>query len=153
MTISWWNIHYSGDDPNTFVPYSGYKETQYPNAPQLFVQTSFVDPDTDGDGVPDGDDDQDHDGYPNWFEVARPDGSAQFGGERWWETYTSLKVFPYSLSSGHDDRQARVQPYNPCKPTSSEACHAFPPPNYYDKNEDWESDTPDTWVPVLPPKY
>jgi hypothetical protein len=151
MTIAWWNVRYSGASTDPDVPYTGYKETAYPGAAQLFAQPNFVDPDTDGDGVLDGDDDQDHDGYPNWYEVSRPDGSPQFGLRKWWETYTSLDRYP--LGAGHNDPQARVQPFNPCKPTSSEACHAFAPANYYDPDEDWKSDKNDSWNVTLPTKY
>jgi hypothetical protein len=36
-----------------------------------FAGTDWLDPDTDGDGLPDGVDDQDHDGYNNIFETKR----------------------------------------------------------------------------------
>ncbi|MGZ6641575.1 MAG: IPT/TIG domain-containing protein [Solirubrobacteraceae bacterium] len=142
MRMAWWAATF-GDSSNILAPpYSGYKETPYPF--QDYVETSFVDPDTDGDGVPDGADDQDHDGYPNWFEVSRP--------ANWSTTYTST-TFPYGTGT-HNNPLARVNPFNPCKPIYSDACHAHPPFGYYDKNEDWASDTrPDSaWLPALPPQ-
>jgi hypothetical protein len=154
MTIAWWNIQYSGNTPGVLLPYLGYKETGYPDANRLFQQPSFVDRDSDGDGVTDGMDDQDRDGYPNWFEVARPDGSAQFSGEDWTDSYTSLLRFPYNPNpaANHHDPLARVQPFNPCKPIYSDTCHTYVPPNYYDANEDWESDTTadSAWLPAMP---
>jgi len=32
---------------------------------------------------------------------------------------------------------ARVNPYNPCKPVYSAACHLHPPFHYYGDDEDW----------------
>ncbi len=146
MRMDWWTQRYNGAQNGVAIPYLKYKETPYPY--QGYLETSFVDPDTDGDGVPDGADDQDHDGYPNWFEVRRPDD--------WTTTYTSTR-FPMNTGT-HNNPLARVQPFNPCKPIYSDACHAHPPYNYYpatpDFTEDWASDTyPDSpWLPALPPQ-
>ena len=71
MRIGWWTAQYNGTNGSP-------KETPYPDVDRRFLEPSFVDPDSDGDGILDGNDDQDHDGYPNWFEVRRPDGSAQY---------------------------------------------------------------------------
>jgi hypothetical protein len=145
MTMAWWNQQYNGDQANYTPPYADYKETPYPDADRIFGETSFVDWDSDGDQLADGDDDQDEDGYPNWFEVSRPD--------NWTTTYTSQKYFPYN-ASGHNNPLARVQPYNPCKPISSQTCDTAGPFSYYDKKEDWLSDygwnTPG--LPATPPK-
>jgi hypothetical protein len=145
MTMAWWNQQYNGDQANYTPPYADYKETPYPDADRIFGETSFVDWDSDGDDLADGDDDQDEDGYPNWFEVSRP--------ANWATTYTSIKYFPYN-ASGHNNPLARVQPYNPCKPISSQLCDTAGPFSYYDKKEDWLSDygwnTPG--LPATPPK-
>ena len=116
MRMAWWAIRYNGQN--------GPKETPYYQADRRYLQPSFVDPDSDGDGILDGNDDQDHDGYLNWFEVSRP--------SDWETTYTSTK-FPFPATSGHTNRLARVNPYNPCKPINSEACHGLDnePGGYY----------------------
>jgi Bacterial TSP3 repeat len=149
MTIAWWSAEFAGTDPTIAVPFAGYHELPYPDAQRLFLQPSFVDPDSDGDGILDGNDDQDHDGYPNWFEVSRPDGSALYGGEHWVESYTSLLRYPTGTGT-HTNPLARVQPFNPCKPIYSDNCHNHPPFGYYDQNDDWASDTtPDTPPPLM----
>lgn len=150
MTIEWWNLTYNGDSGSGVeVPYPEYKETEYPRAKEIFLQPSFVNPDSDGDSLPDGDDDQDHDGYPNWFEVSRAPG--------WSDTYTSRLYFPLNTGT-HTDPLARVQPFNPCKPVYSVACHRQEPFGYYDKKEDWDSDLHSdrpadaAQIPPIPPK-
>jgi hypothetical protein len=130
MKIDWWTAVYDGvNEP---------KETVYPDAARRFAEPSFVDPDTDGDGVLDGYDDQDHDGYPNWFEVTRP--------LDWKSTYTSTK-FPWHTGT-HENPLARVQPFNPCKPITSPACHNPAPIGYYQPDEDWYN--PVTWNDAPP---
>ncbi len=42
-----------------------------PAYPLSYLQTNWLDPDTDGDTLPDGSDDVDEDGYPNYAEVQR----------------------------------------------------------------------------------
>ena len=122
MTQTFWDNTYNGSNG---LP----KETRYPNT---FPDVSHVDPDSDGDGVLDGDDDQDHDGLSNAFEHSRP------------------AFWPLSfISQGHNSGDlvypfaagwnpwARVQPYNPCKPVWSHTCHLHPPHGYYPTDEDW----------------
>src|SRR5918992_365929 len=55
MVASWWAACYPSEEP-FHISYSG---------------TDVVDPDTDGDGVRDGADDQDHDDIPNVMELSR----------------------------------------------------------------------------------
>jgi hypothetical protein len=95
--------------------------------PLTYSGTDMTDADTDGDGIPDGADDQDHDGLSNAFEIQRP--------YDWSSTYVSL---------GHPGTNpyARVQPFNPCKPVFSETCHRHPPFGYYGDAEDWEGISP-----------
>jgi hypothetical protein len=99
----------------------------------------MTNPDTDGDGIKDGADDQDHDGLSNAFEVARP--------YDWGLTYVSVAD---DGSLAHDGSNggtttpnpyARTQPFNPCKPVFSDACHRHPPFNYYG-DEDWQGLNP-----------
>jgi hypothetical protein len=106
--------------------------SEYPDEkvyPLTYTGTDMTNPDTDGDGIKDGADDQDHDGLSNAFEVARP--------YNWTATYVSL---------AHDgapspNPYARTQPFNPCKPVFSDACHRHPPLNYYGE-EDWQGLNP-----------
>jgi hypothetical protein len=114
MTAAWWLAQYDGVNAK--------KESKYPGPD--YLDPSFVDPDTDGDGILDGADDQDHDGYTNAFEVERP--------ANWETTYISTR------HSG-TDALARTQPFNPCKPIYSNTCHVHPPFNYYPAEEDWAS--------------
>jgi hypothetical protein len=122
MLIGWWTAAYDGTN--------GPKESPYPDAIRRFAQPSFVDPDSDGDGILDGYDDQDHDGYPNWFEV----GPRPFDWETTWNSSKPL---------------ARVNPYNPCKPIYSDACHNPAPLGYYPPAEEWDSNTTPTTAPPM----
>jgi len=128
-----------------------YTETAYP-APK-YAGMNFVDPDTDGDGLKDGADDIDHDGLTNVQEIRRPanwcrtyvsiGGPANDPGHNW---NGSAAVAEFGLAP---DPYARVQPFNPCKPINSDACHIHAPFGYYKEipasdtdggwSEDWES--------------
>ena len=55
MTPGWWRAAYPNELPYTLT----------------YLQTNWLDPDTDGDGLKDGADDVDHDGYSNADEVLR----------------------------------------------------------------------------------
>jgi hypothetical protein len=94
----------------------------------------MTNPDTDGDGIPDGADDQDHDGLSNAFEVARP--------WNWDLTYVSTGHDGTNDGSYPPNPYARVQPFNPCKPVFSETCHRHPPSGYYGESEDWQGPSP-----------
>lgn len=125
MLQSWWDDKYDGV---TFP-----KETRYINT---FPTVSIFDPDSDGDGVKDGADDQDFDGLTNAFEVARPanwffmsDGSQGVFGRAYGD------VYPFSDPVANP--WARVQPFNPCKPVWSHTCHLHYPFGYYDTAEVW----------------
>ena len=113
-----------------------YEEKPYPG--NLYVGLNFLKKDTDGDTIPDGADDIDHDGYTNAAEAYRPGG--------WCQHYTSTGLPTGTLAIAgpppvyHDNPEARVQPFNPCKPTYSDYCHQHPPTGYYGDKEDWRSD-------------
>ncbi|MDX6727550.1 MAG: hypothetical protein QOK49_2355, partial [Baekduia sp.] len=111
---------------------SDYVESRYPGP--AYLGLDFVDHDTDGDGVADGADDIDHDGYTNLQESSRP--------SNWCNTYDSMTVMDangglHGRSGG--DPLARMQPFNPCKPTYSRFCHNPAPMGYYSDHEDWAS--------------
>ncbi len=125
MTPGWWEKTFTAFVPSNAGPgIDQIKESVYPG--RTFAATSFVDSDSDGDTIPDGADDEDHDGFTNAFEVARPD--------NWETTYASL---PDRLNGSNP--RARVNPFNPCKPFYSSTCHRYAPFDYYQDNEDWAS--------------
>ena len=113
MTPTWWQLAYS-KDPG--------KESVYPT--RTFKGTDFVVRDTDGDLIPDGRDDEDHDGFNNASEVRRP--------FDWRTTYVST-------THPGTNPAARVNPFNPCKPYYSDTCHRYAPFDYYVETEDWAS--------------
>jgi hypothetical protein len=84
-TVAWWSGAYPDEKPYSI---------------SRFAEPAFTDPDTDGDGVPDAADDQDHDGWDNYHEM--------------------------ELSRG--DQNVRVQPFNPCLPDPySRTCSRYVP--------------------------
>ena len=115
MTQDWWDSMYSGRG----TP----KETRYVNT---FPGVSIFDPDTDGDGIKDGADDQDRDGLSNMFEVERPG--------NWATTWVWFGTFPFDEGR---NPWSRVQPFHPCKPVMSSTCHKHPPFGYYGDEEIW----------------
>jgi hypothetical protein len=135
MTPGWWIAEYKSEPV----------EKPYPTV--TFTGTDATNPDTDGDGVLDGADDQDHDGLSNIFEVARP--------WNWGATYISVNG-----DTPHDGTNdgtwppnpyARTNPFNPCKPIFSETCHRHPPFEYYE-GEDWQGvDPADAGSPGVTP--
>ncbi len=144
MTQNWWDAVYSGDHGNP-------KETRYPND---FPGTSMTDPDTDGDHIADGADDQDHDGLSNSFEISRPpfwswtyvstgpvnphDGVLDAGQQATVDAYNTTATYPVVAPNPW----ARVQPYNPCKPVWSKTCHLHWNIGYYGDTEDWAGPDP-----------
>jgi hypothetical protein len=94
-------------------------EGQYPIQ---YSGTDLADPDTDGDGVRDGADDQDHDDFPNIMELSRSAASGAFDGKR--------ECIPPDEPVGaptpyihHPNLYGQVDPYSPCLPaTWSRTC-------------------------------
>jgi hypothetical protein len=128
MLPSWWTSTYS-KAPNEETPY-----------PVTFAGTSMVDPDSDGDGVADGADDQDFDGLSNSFEISRAPGWSQIYvaiGHNWNGTATTDPDGTGPLTAADARFYARVQPFNPCKPVWSDKCHRHPPFDYYKESELW----------------
>lgn len=102
----------------------GTYKLETPYVDRSYAALDFVDPDVDGDGLADGIDDEDHDGFTNVAELARPDD--------WRDTYVS------TTHPGTNPR-ARVNPFNPCKPFFSSTCHRHPAIGAYPDLEDWAS--------------
>jgi hypothetical protein len=116
MNPGWWKAYYDGSSPERPL------ETPYPL--RTFSATDFTDADTDGDGILDGADDEDHDGFINSVEVAR--------ASNWRTTYISV-------NHAGSNPKARVNPFNPCKPLYSSQCHIYEPIGAYPSSEDWAS--------------
>jgi hypothetical protein len=131
---SWWAGVYDKEKAFT-VPYAG---------------TDLADADTDGDGVRDGADDQDHDDFTNVSEQSRRlvagedvlpgDPTWVFGtfpGPDWLRPIEPIKALPF------DDEPLRawVQPFNPCLPDAgSRTCPRYPP--VQDPYPPFNSETP-----------
>jgi hypothetical protein len=87
-----------------------------------YAGTSLVDGDSDGDGILDGADDQDHDDIPNIMELSRSDAS-RVGGIGLYDAKGGIECMEPVVPPGtptpvqrHADRYGRVNPYNPCMP-------------------------------------
>jgi len=82
-----------------------------------YAGTSMVDPDTDGDGVRDGADDQDHDDIPNLAEMSRNAAS----GHRIVNACNDKDAVKRASDEG------RVNPFNPCLPNpAARTCTRHP---------------------------
>jgi hypothetical protein len=91
------------------------KETPFPIA---FAGTKVDDPDSDGDGIRDGADDQDHDDVPNLAELSRN----MVSGRAFDAPDLAPNVADPNPVAG------RVNPYNPCLPfANSRTCPSYVP--------------------------
>jgi hypothetical protein len=97
-----------------------------------YTDTDIDDPDTDGDGVRDGADDQDHDDFPNVMELSRIDAAGRDdteGGDLCVLSETIEEMFE-DVDPPHywfPDSYGRVNPFNPCLPVvHSRTCNRFP---------------------------
>ena len=93
------------------------KENSFYGRPEVQAMTtvSYVDPDVDGDGVPDGADDQDHDGWSNIDELSR-------------SALPAASHPAYAGVTGLTGLFIAVNPYNPCLPDpNSRVCTLHPP--------------------------
>ena len=136
MTSEYWKGCYTREEPYDIV-YNG---------------TNVVDPDTDGDGVLDGADDQDHDDIPNMMELSRNaasghvdwdpvKGTCRPNDELMQPTGTGGTEPPKTL---HPGSWGRVNPYNPCLPNVwSRTCARHPgldkAPAPFDGSTSWFS--------------
>jgi hypothetical protein len=116
LQAGWWSGCYAGESPY-YVTYSG---------------TDLTDPDTDGDGVRDGADDQDHDDLPNVMELSRIAASGiddREAGEdcRLAETIEDMFENVDPPHYWHETAYGRVNPFNPCLPVVySRTCNRHP---------------------------
>jgi hypothetical protein len=100
--------------------------------PVAYAGTNLVDPDTDGDGVRDGADDQDHDDVPNLMELSRfaaATPARALGGP------CGMASPPFSPTP----ERGFVNPFNPCEPyIESRTCTRHPsfanPPAPFDSS-------------------
>jgi hypothetical protein len=115
---------------------SCYAATAESPFPISYAGTDLTNPDTDGDGIRDGADDQDHDDIPNVMELSRYAASG-YGFHDWvpgtgkCSVDATLKNGPDRDGDGNPDWvvlhadtvYGRVQPFNPCLPyTWSRTC-------------------------------
>lgn len=96
--------------------------------PVPYVGTSVADADSDGDGVLDGADDQDHDDIPNVMELSRMAASDPSWDDTesgyWCKPAQSLPTPP---ATNHPFDYGRVNPFNPCLPdVESRTCTRHP---------------------------
>jgi hypothetical protein len=113
---NWWTSCYSAEGPY-YITYS---------------DTDLTDADTDGDGVRDGADDQDHDDYPNVMELSRIVASGIDDREigeacRVAEAIEDMFEGVDPPWYWHPDEYGRVNPFNPCLPEPwSRTCNRSP---------------------------
>jgi hypothetical protein len=116
MQPDWWKSCYDAENPY-YITYS---------------DTDLTDADTDGDGVRDGADDQDHDDFPNVMELSRI--AASGIDDREPGEPCKVAEFIEDMFDGvdppwywHPDEYGRVNPFNPCLPvTWSRTCNRTP---------------------------
>ena len=96
----WWLADpISKNDGTYYIPYQG---------------TNWLNADTDGDGIPDGADDQDHDGYTNIEE-----------------SYGAYIAGPFMAWAAAHNERINVHPFNPCLPNVlSPECDRHPTADY-----------------------
>lgn len=106
MTSEYWAACYAHEQP----------------FPITYAGTYATDPDSDGDTVRDGADDQDHDDIPNLMELSRLAASGLWDAEPGF-TCKLAEGLPQPPDTNHPDAYGRVNPYNPCLPaTWSRTC-------------------------------
>jgi hypothetical protein len=114
-----------------------------------YTDTDLVDPDTDGDDVRDGADDQDHDDFPNVMELSRiaASGIDDREGDDGCQVAEAIEDMFDGVDPPwywHENAYGRVNPFNPCLPVKwSRTCNRFPSFEQewapYDQSPDWFS--------------
>ena len=91
-----------------------------PILPRPFLEPDYLDWDSDGDGVWDGNDDQDSDGVANVDEIKPPHGICG-------EEPDNIKISPLPYGNIRDGSLRVRNPYNPCLPYRSDFCNRYSP--------------------------
>jgi len=113
LRLLMWKAHYPPGEE------CGYEYD--PVLPREFLQVDYLDWDSDGDGVWDGDDDQDNDGVSNVDEVQPP---YMLPDHPLWEDCD--EVYPLPIDGARDGSETLRHPYNPCWPDpNSETCRRY----------------------------
>ncbi|MEA2331537.1 MAG: hypothetical protein QOH58_1675 [Thermoleophilaceae bacterium] len=114
-----WQGHYPGGEDCAYE----YK----PVLPRVFLQVNYLDTDSDGDGVWDGNDDQDNDGVSNVDEVKPP-----YDYPPHIVLTECDDVFPLPVDGARNGsttmwngKAMRRHPYNPCLPARSATCARY----------------------------
>ena len=81
-----------------------------------YAGVDFADADSDGDGVRDGADDQDHDDIPNLEELSRIDSSNPPEDDRGPGICKPDPALPKYPDPNHPSSYGRINPFNPCLP-------------------------------------
>jgi hypothetical protein len=112
-----------------------------------YADTDIADPDSDGDGVRDGADDQDHDDLPNLMELSRIAASGHNDTEGGQECQLAEAIENMFTNVDppwyyHENDYGRVNPFNPCLPlTRTRTCNRFPSFDNkwapFDQSPDW----------------
>jgi IPT/TIG domain-containing protein len=140
----------SNFDENGGRARAGWWGSCYPAESRYYItyaDTDIADPDSDGDGVRDGADDQDHDDFPNLMELSRIAASGHDDRERG-QTCVLAELIATRFEDedpphyNHPDAYGRVNPFNPCLPlSSSRTCNRFPRFDQewapFDQSPDW----------------
>ena len=109
--LNWWEVN--GPMRRAWWEEIYTEEILYP---VVYADPDFLDPDSDGDGRPDGADDIDHDGYSNQEEQSR---GTRFPALPLADKYDASAPAAYRW----------VQPHNPCLPDpEAPTCSLHPPP-------------------------
>ena len=91
-----------------------------PILPRVFQDPDYLETDSDGDGIWDGNDDQDTDGVSNVDEVQPPfllPGDARYD--------SCSKVSPLPADGARDGGATLRHPFNPCLPYASDTCRRY----------------------------
>ena len=121
--------------------WTGCYQIEKPHGVQ-YAGTNVLDPDTDGDGVLDGADDQDHDDLPNLLELSRNLASG-FDDRQPGSLCTPADGLPAPPATHHASSYGRVNPFNPCLPAVwARTCPLHPNANSgapFDGSPNWYS--------------
>ena len=115
--------YYPAVDEDEGGKYCAYKYKPY--RPRKFQKVDYLDWDTDGDGVWDGNDDQDNDDVSNIDEIL-PSGFAP-AFTRCDEPKRERLPWGRTASPDPDGTPRRRNPYNPCLPYGSRTCGVYKP--------------------------